>query len=176
MNAAAPNGHWRLASDIPGRLRLRMARGAEHLTLKQIADALEGKPGIVRVETNTRTRSILINYGRERDELLTMLHDAGIVLAEASSTGAEAPGGEGSSGVENALADLETRLHALTGMDVKMRTLFPLGLAALGAWRTAVCGLGLSQVPAFILFWYAFDLYYKFNVDPKRLFPHEVPE
>ena len=174
MTAVDTTTSWHMASDSPGRLRLRAHRHAELPDLTQIAKTLGSKPGVLSVETNERTRSVLIQYGQHRQDLLSLLHDAGIVFAEAASGGGgSAPGTEGGSGIERAVTDLEARLRGVVGRDIKVRTVIPVALGALGLWRAFTCGLGLSQVPALFLLWYAFDLYYKFNVNPSDLFPDE---
>lgn len=44
-----------------------------------------------------------------------------------------------------------------------LKLLFPLALAGVGLRQWVTQGLGLAQVPAYVLLWYAFDSFWKFH-------------
>jgi len=62
-----------------------------------------------------------------------------------------------------ALDDLDKRAAALTGHTVNLRTLFPLSLAGIGAWRIWEQGLMFEAVPGWLMLWLAFDAFVKLH-------------
>lgn len=162
-----------IASDIPGRLRVRMrreARGADGLA--DLAEALRGTAGVNEVETNPRTGSVMVRYDadpRLRKKILTAFHDLGFVLAGATKAIADdetSPlGGTNlSDDLISVVDDLDRRLARATGRRAGLRFAVPLGLSAIALWRIARFGFGLAEVPGFVWLWYTFDSFYKLNV------------
>jgi len=147
--------------------------------LAQIQQALRAREGIAAVTTKTRTGSILVQYDPHRlsgGDLTAILHDVGVIAGEiagADDVLAEMmPGPDPREVVDHssaavslmdALTDLDRRVSELTGGKVDIKLLFPLGLVAIALRQIATSGLGVAEVPAYVLLWYAFDTFYKLH-------------
>jgi hypothetical protein len=172
---AEPEAHGRVASATPGRLRVRIDRAHRHPALMhRIQGHLEGRPGIAQVEVNHGTGSVVVRYDDDHwsgDDLLGLFRDLGLVVRDILEAGEELPPLGGSSASNDTMAAvgrLNRRISHLTGQTVDLRFLFPAALGALAlrqAWRQ---GLGLNQIPAYVLLWYAFDAFWKLNVQSER--------
>ncbi len=163
--------HGRVVSDTPGRLRIRVHHPRRHSeVMGRTRDHLEGKPGIRGVETNSTTGSVTVKYDAQQaspHDVLAMLKDVGVIAEEmASNLGVEMPHtGRSTTAVSviSVFDDLDRRISLLTGRKVDLKVLFPAALFAVGIRQVAAQGLGLSQVPGYILLWYAFDSFWKFH-------------
>lgn len=164
---AAPHG-W-IASDTPGRMRVRLRRGMrDDDRMAHVADDIRGRAGISGVETNSRTGSITVRYdprARTRDDVARIFHDLGLVLFDFAAGISGEPVEPGRSrtahNIATVVGDLDRRLSRVTGRRVDLKIALPLTFAALGIWRTAEVGL---QVPGYVLLWWAFDSFLKLNV------------
>jgi hypothetical protein len=120
---------------------------------------------------------VLVHYDRQTRssaDMLSILRDVG-VLVEDTARGlglelAEAGAGSSTTSVRivDALTDLDRQLSLLTGRTVDLKLLFPMALGGVGLWRAATSGLGLTEVPAYVLLWYAFDSFWKFHREPPQ--------
>ena len=169
MESQEAHGH--VVSDTPGRLRIRVRHPHRHPQLMgRTQDHLEGKPGIRGVETNPTTGSVMVRYDPHQvspDDILAMLKDVGVIaLQTASDLGVELPeAGRSTTAVSviSVIDDLDRRISLLTGRRIDLKLLFPATLFGLGIRQVATQGLGLAQVPGYILLWYAFDSFWKFH-------------
>lgn len=137
----------------PGRLRVRAIalRGGD--TAARVLTALEAEPGIVAVSHTPRTGSVLVEYQPG-------LADAEAILARiAAASGLSLPSGaERNPRVEPGLVaiaaarELNTLVHELTGYRTDLRTIVPLGMAALSAYSLVV---GKDPLPRWdnLLYW-----------------------
>src|SRR5205807_541067 len=66
----------------------------------------------------------------------------------------------------DAVERLDSDLARLTGRRIDLKLIFPAGLFALAIRQIATNGLGISQVPGYVLLWYAFDSFWKFHREP----------
>jgi hypothetical protein len=167
--------HGHVVSQAPGRIRVRLHR--EHRSsadLQQIERDLSQQDGVTSVATNARTGSVLVHYDRHalsNDDLMPMLHDAGIVAAEILGADEVAEDlAEGvvehsstASGIMDALTDLDRRLSEATGGRVDIKLLVPAGLSLLALRQIMTSGFGLAEVPGYVLLWYTFDSFYKLH-------------
>jgi hypothetical protein len=170
----------RVVSHTAGRIRVRVhPEHRQEVVLGKVQRELEGQRGVAAVTTNARTGSVLVHYDHQRlsrEALLAMLHDVGIVARDLA--GAEelpedldpnesnadvAPHSTTATGLMDALTDLDRRLSELTGGKLDVKLLFPLGLGVLAARQIATAGLGLADVPGYVLLWYTFDSFYKLH-------------
>jgi hypothetical protein len=168
--SARPHG---VASHTPGRLRVRARYLKQHPELVDgVRDQLAAHPSIGHVHVNAATGSVLVHYDHKTSSLsdvLGALRDVGVLVGEVAGAGGdELPdvgGGHSSTatGVVDTIGDLDRRLSELTGRKVDLRLLFPLTLGTLGVIRALFAGFGLTEVPAYILLWYAFDSFWKFH-------------
>jgi hypothetical protein len=139
--------------------------------------ALSDRPGVATVHANPATGSLLVHYDREalhRDDILGILEDVGLVFADLADVPAPSGGPHSTTagGLIEAIGDLDARLSALTNRRVDLKLLFPFALGAIGLRQTLSQGLGLSQVPGYVLLWYAFDSFWKFHQQtPRRAAP-----
>jgi hypothetical protein len=163
--------HARVESDLPGRIRVRLGiSGRNKENMQQLHNKIEHQAGISRVDTNSDTGSVMIHYNKKiksHAELMSILHDAGIIVkGTAAAVGLEVPDTgqtKTSDKVISALTDLDKHLRQLTGRRIDLKLLFPLVLTAIGIRRLLTSGLGIAEVPAYLLLWYAFDSFWKLH-------------
>jgi hypothetical protein len=169
-----PQHHAEVASHIPGRLRVRLHRRSRHQhTMARLKDAIAGQEGIHGVEVNHAAGSLTVRYdpqAYQETAIWGVLQDLDVILGttlEAPQIEAPAEGSGHSTAattLTGALDDLDKRAAALTGHTLNLRTLFPLTLAGIGAWRIWEQGLMFEAVPGWLLLWLAFDAFVKLNV------------
>jgi hypothetical protein len=171
--AGARHGH--IVSQAPGRIRVRLHRAhRDPAELAQIERGLTQQDGIAAVATNPRTGSVLVQYDRHalsKDEVVSMLYDVGVVAREV--LGAEdvppelgrevAPHSATATGLLDALTDLDNRVSRLTGGRFDVKLLVPAGLGLIALRQIMTTGLGLAEVPGYVLIWYTFDSFYKLH-------------
>jgi Heavy metal associated domain 2 len=159
-----------VASATPGRVRIRLQRTAlSHQVAHRVKEHVGGQDGVTRVDANTVTGSVVVHYNREMitlDDVIDMFRDVGVIVGSiAGLEGVEelSPGTPASRRLIEAVDRLDRRLAHVTGHRVDLRLLFPASLFALGIRQVLVEGLGLSQVPGYVLLWYAFDSFWKLH-------------
>lgn len=162
-----------IASDTHGRLRIRLNRAARTQDrMSRIAEHFQHIHG-THVQTNAQTGSVMVRYDaglHGRDAILKILADVGVVIREvAKGLGEDAPESGRSRASEHlitAFDRLDTSLFLATGYRVDLKAAFPVLLGSVGLWRLWKEGLGLTEVPAYLLLWQAFDAFFKLNVGP----------
>lgn len=167
--------HARIVSQAPGRLRVRVRR--DHHDPEEFAlieRRLERCDGIDDVATNPRTGSILVHYDHHAlstADVTAMLIDVAEVAREVLGA-EEVPedlGGDTlqhsstATGLLDALTDLDSRISRLTGGRIDGKLLVPAGIGLLALRQFMSGGLGLAEVPAYVLIWYTFDSFYKLH-------------
>jgi len=172
--------HGQIVSHLAGRLRVRLhPEHRQEAVLVKVQQGLLEQHGVSAVTTNARTGSLLVHYDHHRlsrEDLLACLYDVGVIARDISGaeeipedldlaqSGAEvAPHSTTAVGLMDALTDLDRRLSELTGGKLDVKLLFPLGLGVMALRQIAVAGLGLEQVPGYVLLWYTFDSFYKLH-------------
>ncbi|MEW5803412.1 MAG: HMA2 domain-containing protein [bacterium] len=176
-NMGDMKGEVRIASSTPGRLRLRMYHPGRHPEfLQRVKTYLTDRPGIHRVDANHTTGSITIRYDTDThsyDSLITLLHDMGVILRDVMS------GGEWSlldtgqctaaAQMSRVISDLDNRIFQLTGGKVNLKLIIPLTMGAIGIRQIIRHGLGISQVPGYVLVWYAVDAFFRLHPKPQNI-------
>lgn len=161
-----------IVSASPGRVRLRLPRSSRGPRLVQrVRDGLANRPGIERVDANESTGSVVVHFDQQAispDGLLELIHDAGVVIEELNPFDVtEVFRARTRSTVATRISTtadhFDRQLALATGQKVDLRLLFPLGLFAFAVRQIAVAGLGLNQVPGYVLLWYAFDSFWKLH-------------
>ena len=142
--------------------------------------ALADRPGVATVDANPATGSLLVHYDHEalhRGDILDILEDVGLVVADLADLPAPSwgPHSTTAGGLMDAIGDLDARLSALTNRRLDLKLLFPLALGAIGLRQTLSEGLGLGQVPGYVLLWYAFDSFWKFHQQTRLGAPPDGP-
>lgn len=180
--------HARIVSHAPGRVRVRVEHGYRDLAvLGLIEQQLVGQEGISSVETNARTGSVLVGYDHHalsKDDMVAMLYDVGEVVRVAlgadelpEDLGREDVGASSAAtGLIDALTDLDRRVSALTGGRVDVKLLVPAGLGLVGVRQILTNGLGLAEVPGYLLVWLAFDVFHKLHRRPHAPVEHPADE
>ena len=164
-------GQCQMVSNTPGRLRVRMDHSGRRSDLMEhIKVYLENQAGIRQVNTNTSSGSVLVRYDEQthsHHEILSMLRDIGVILYEVAFDGERDLSDVGPSStaaeITRAISDLDNRIYHLTGGTANLRLMVPLLMGAVGVWQIRRNGWGLTQVPGYVLLWYAFDAFYKFH-------------
>lgn len=172
--------HARIASNTPGRLRIRLRQRDREAT-RHVRDQMEHQRGVRHVHADPRTGSVLIRYDEQAntvDGLLDTLHDVGVVLADAAGAiTSDVPEFDGHSAtaadVNSAFNRLNRRISAATGRTVDLKLLVPLTFCGIGVWQVLRRGLGISQAPGYMFIWYSFDLFWKFHHESVRANRHD---
>jgi hypothetical protein len=164
-----------IVSKSPGRVRVRLHHQSRRPRLTQrIQEGLAGRPGIEDVDVNPRTGSVAVRYDRGAlsfDDVCAIIDDLGVILEsldeppDLSDLAAHPGRSTVARDIAGAVDRIDKRLARATGRTVDLRLLFPVGLFALGVRQIFVEGLGLTQVPGYILLWYAFDAFWKLHRD-----------
>ncbi len=170
------NAHGRIASSIPGRLRLRMYHPKIYPELiHRITTYLHNRPGIQQVNVNNTTGSVTIKYDtatHSHDSLLAMLHDIGVILHDVMvGEGSDLPGtGHCTAAIQitNAIRDIDLRVFELTGGKMDLKVIVPLAIGALGIRQIIREGLGISRIPGCVLLWYSLDVFYRLHQQPEQ--------
>lgn len=163
-----------VAHHLPHRTRLRVPK--EHRTkgkLENMADALRKAPGVQSVDVNHRTGSILVHH-HEHPSILntfekTIEESSGELLEALVEGGSLQIAGLTFAGhfIANFVSNVNEQVGAATNKKVSLRTLAPAAMLGLGLMRLKR-GQGedlLMTVSPIVLFFYAFDLYWRFNVE-----------
>jgi hypothetical protein len=191
----------RLMSATPGRLRVRLSSrpgrdGQAHdgqlgatreAVLRHVHAGISGEAGIRHVQTNPSTGSVTIHYDpatRGHDDVLGLLYDLGVVVHDVAEGADEGPAepapahghSRPAAGMIGALDDLDQRLSHLTGHRVDLKVLFPATLATIGVAQLLRQGVGLGEIPAYVLLWYAFDSFFKLHKETGRAVRHAAAE
>ena len=171
MDTPKTTARAHVVSATPGRTRVRLAPGHRHnpRLMENVKADLQQQPGVAHVKTNSRTGSLTVHYDRStvsHDGVLALLRDVGIVAERTfAALGEDVPSDASTTGlsVNAALDDLNRRLLGRTGGALDLKFLFPATLTVVGLRQLFTTGLGIAEVPAYILLWYAFDSFYKFH-------------
>lgn len=179
LNSSELNGHKRMksmtqpiqthvVSQIPGRLRLRVASKHRHPeNIEKIADTLAAHPHVEDVRTNYHTGSIVIHHTDHHEIAKDIIATAQDVMTIA---GTIIERSEAAVGVSNAVQDLNQRVAHLTNGTVDLRFLLPLGFGTLAVRQLIVKGLQFDIIPWYVLAWYCFDSFIKlhYTSDPLK--------
>ncbi len=153
----------RIASFVPGRIRLRLTSGVDgRHRLTAAAEALGNHPGVISAQARERTASLLVEYDpAATDGVWSLLGDLGLPAVESAGreiTEAKDP--------PKRLMDAAARANDLVGRRTNgddLRTLVPLGLGALSLRQFLREGQRLSDAPWYVLAWYASETFQKFH-------------
>src|SRR2546422_8712883 len=145
--------HAEVASDISGRLRVRFPRRSRHV-LTDLQQALAGEQGIQGVDVNHTAGSLTVTYDpqvHQRTDIVGFLADLDVLVATVLNApqidaplAAEPLPPAALRGAE-VLDGLAQRVAGLMRYPVHLRTLVPLSLVGLGAWRSWTQGLGFAM-------------------------------
>lgn len=152
-------GHYEIAADVPGRLRVRLTSESEgHGALADVAEALRAANAVRGVRTSGMTRSLVVSY----DPDATGVHELVGLLVERGY----APGDEHGRTGRHALTLPTSRVvSAIENSSCRVRQLedpglvVPVALSVLSARQLLSHGLQLHKAPWYTFAWYAYSLY-----------------
>ena len=144
--------------------------------MRAARERLDAAFGPGQAEVNPSTGSVLVHYdrhARSSADVVSLLRDVGVLVEDTARAVLELPetgAGRSTTSIHviDAVADLDRQLSLLTGRRVDLKLLFPMTLGGIGLWRAATTGLDLTEVPAYVLLWYAFDSFWKFHREPPQ--------
>ena len=165
------NGRVRgVAHHSPSRTRYRLARQHRNVkTLNRIRESIVNVPGVSKVEFNERTGSVLVLH-EEKPEILALLDNVlNGVAVDLFEELVEVELGlfPGVSILANFIKSrsgtLNQSVARLTYNYLDLKTLVPIAFLAGGIYQASKTRAWWNQVPAWVLFYYAFDSYLKFH-------------
>lgn len=156
---------------IPGRIRVRVegsARAPE--TMSALASAVSQIAGVQEVRINPTTGSLLALYDPNAVSIEEMY-----IAARAARLNITAPGSPSSPGetaevsqvarnITSSFGRVDSAISSVTGGRLDAKTLVPLGLGAAAVRQIATTGAGLSAIPWYILLWYSYGIFTKYNL------------
>lgn len=143
----------RITHEIPGRMRMRIAsRKGDHQFFSALKDRLAALDGIVNVETNSLTGSILLFHHMEKGALAAFASDNALFSMQSPSVRAEPL----SATVVRSFQQIDQQLISSTGGELDLPSLSFLLLLCMGAYEII---RGNFVAPAwYTAFWYAFSI------------------
>ncbi len=163
LAAPRPLATARIASALPGRLRLRVvpARGGRP-QLAAAAEALVAHSFVSAATANLQTGSLLVQYDTaQHDAVWIELQQLGLNVPTVPAPDAQ-PAAEPAARVTNGLARLNRFVGARTGGN-DLRTLVPLGFGLMALRQFITDDQRLSDAPWYVLAWYASGTFQKYN-------------
>lgn len=135
----APRGALALIHHHPGRLRVRAESFRDGEAVERVRAALDMEPGISAVSHNLKTGSLLVEYQPGHT------HAEAILTCIAATTGLDMPadddrprGKQPALVAIDAARELNDMVHEVTGYRADLRSIVPVGMAALAAYSFAV--------------------------------------
>lgn len=152
----------KIVSDTPGRLRLRILPSyRDERIMQNIVDVLKVQSDIREVKINVNSGSMLVHYDPRaeiRQNLLAAMVELGVNFRDMSIGNSQA-----AEDIKETVINLNQLLGQLTNGEVDLRLLFPLSLSILAIRQGVVKGLQVGMIPWYVLAWYAFDSFIRFN-------------
>jgi hypothetical protein len=125
----------------PGRLRVRAESFRGGKAVDQVRAALDMEPGIGAVSHNPRTGSLLVEYQPGHAHAETILARIAAAAGLDMPPDDESPRGKEPAIVAIDVArELNELVHEVTGYRADLRSIVPMGMAALAAYSFAVHG------------------------------------
>ena len=160
--------HGRIIHSIPGRVRVRIHKPKPHREMmNSLQEKLLEQAGILSITSNTMTGSILIHYDsniHSHEKVKALLGDIGIILYEVlgdkSNTAIK---------ISDTIANLDRQILQLTDGKINLRLMVPFTMVALGIRQIVKKGWGISEIPGYVLLWYALDSFIKLHQIPSKI-------
>lgn len=155
---------------LPHRTRLRLPQDHRNShTLKAVEKEIKKVPGVKDVHVNHRTGSLLVEHD-ERDDMLENFGEAinGVASdlfdAVLEAEGIEIPGlSIFAHLIRQNLSKADTDLALATRNWLDLKMLVPVVLFGAGYFKARASSNWWGEVPAWVLFYYAYDSYMKFH-------------
>ncbi len=150
----------RVASAVPGRIRLRATDAEGRRRLASVAGELADGAGVTAVDVRSRSASVVVRFdpqkaGEVAERLVALGVDlrGGVAVARAGR-----PAGAVGAAVASANRAVAERLD---GTD--LRVLVPLGLGLLAARRAMRGEERLADAPWYVIAWYASETFWRYH-------------
>jgi copper chaperone CopZ len=155
---------------MPHRTRIKVPRHhRDPDTLKTVKNKLEYIPGVQSVEVNHRTGSVVVHHD-ERGDTLELMGEAIENIAEelfdelVTIEEIELPGlSLVAHAIRNTMAKADTKVAAETRNFLDLKMIVPLLFFGAGIVKSRQTSNWWGEVPAWVLFYYAYDSYMKFH-------------
>lgn len=159
-----------LVHTVPGRIRVRLDRASRSPdSMQSLSRKLSELEGVREVRVNPRTGSMLLTYDPDllgMEQLYLAARSAGIQVSLPGEPPNQ-PNPNGTSPVASWINSLfgraDTAVSDLSGGKIDARTVVPMTLGAWAVRRIAQSRGQLGAVPWYVLLWYAFELFTKYN-------------
>ena len=154
------DGGVRVASAVPGRIRLRAIDPAGHRRIASLADEVGAWDEVASVDLRPRSGSVVIRFGADQDSAVSeRLLSIGVQPPAGVPDG---PPAEPATVIAAAAASANRTIgRRLDGTD--LRVIVPLGLGLLAARRALRGEERLADAPWYVLAWYASETFWKFH-------------
>jgi hypothetical protein len=172
-----------LAHHLPHRTRYRVStKHRDDETAGRIRDSIMAVPGVSSVEVNQRTGSVLVHH-EERPGILESISSAldrlGEDIFEEVFEGGldEIVPGASLFGhlIRKHVAQADSKVADLTNNLLDLKMLLPICFFGAGIFKVSRNRNWLDQVPAWVLFYYAYDSYLKFHGPASQHFQPAQP-
>ena len=167
-------GSNRIASDVPGRMRVRLPSGKnDHERLEQLQSRLHALEGVSHVRVRHEAGSVLVHYdpaAGTRTSVISEMQSVGFEVASELKGKDDFEPTDVGSAVVGVIGKVNASLARSTGRRADLRLLAPLVLGAWGVYRFSREGW-TYPIPAYLFIWWAFDLFWKGHVESRRRAP-----
>lgn len=160
-----------IVSAAPGRVRVRLDRSMRSPeAMRGLAEMVCGLDGVREVRANPITGSLLVLYDPETvstEQLYLAAKAVNLTIVVPESNSSPAIMGEVSEmarAINSAFGRIDAAVWGFTGGNLDAKTLVPLGLGAAAVRQIATSGASLGAVPWYVLLWYCFDMFTKYNL------------
>lgn len=172
-----------LVHHLPDRTRYRVAhKHRDEAAVKRIRDSVLAVPGVRTVEINNRTGSVLVHHEAKPevvDHLSAAFADIGDdIFEEILETGIDefVPGGSIIAHlIKDRFGGFNSFIAQLTNNMIDLKMLLPICFLGAGFYQASRNRDWFGQVPAWVLFYYAYDSYLKFHGPSVRAFDGAQP-
>jgi len=138
--------------------------------MRALQDLLSSLGGVREVQVNPTTGSLLLSYDPETLDMAELL-----LAAQNANVKVVVPGLDQQATVEEGVSDVARRLNdrfsqvdravsRATGGRLDAKAAAPLALGAVAVRQLLTQGAGLSAIPWYVLLWYSFEIFTKYNV------------
>ena len=170
MAKKSPARSQMIAHHLPHRTRIRLPRShRDPATMKRMTESLSKVTSIKDVQINDRTGSMVV-YHEEDTEILEHIDGAlGDVAGEVLEAILQAEEiefpGLSIIGVliSSFMGKADNKIASATNNVVDLKMLMPLAFLGAGFFQASRNAAWLSQVPAWVLFYFAYDSYTRFH-------------
>jgi copper chaperone CopZ len=163
--------HKGVAHHLPHRTRYRLSRryrDEDHAG--RVAEVVKSVPGVKSVEVNPRTGSVLVHHDEHPailDSMSTAIDELGqdiFVEVLESELDEIVPGASiVAHFIKQNAGHLDSLVAEFTNNLLDLKMLLPIAFLSAGIFQASRNRYWLQQVPAWVLFYYAYDSYLKFH-------------